>query len=333
MILHKKHYYYETMYLSRHLYEKEEIKASYLVSLLKKENLDESYFWRSEFYYSFGEEDTFQHILKVYYDFYHILNYNMHNWICSQEINEKTIITITKNLFHSKFNFDVFKYYLYYESKPLPSVIYRRMPKCIDIYSKNAKKVINAILKKDLENVCSYLVYCSRDKPIVLDEIVKYICPDNNIWCRYSNKFHILLSEIIYSLSEKKEKNNYLVESKIYNFDIIDFTDLSLSRIYKIHNESIGCFSLPRKTLKLTVDDIYRKWDVYCFNTPFWNNKFKKHNAELINNEVIFKSDEDEETFYSNYGYYIDEYPSRSNEKNCFDDIVTITYDEFMNKI
>lgn len=321
------------MHLSRHLYEREEIKASYLVSLLKKEKLHESYFWICELYYSFGEEETIQHIFKVYYDFYHILNYNMHHWIDSQKINEQTIITITKNLFYSEFNFDVFKYYLYYESEPLPSVVYRRMPKSIDFYSKRAKKVVNAILKKDLKNVCSYLVYCSRDKPIIVDEIVNYICPDNNIWCRYSNKFHILLSEIIYNLNEKKkEKNNYLIESEIYNFDVIDFMDLSLSRIYKIQSEMIGCFKLPRIELNLTTNDIYKNWDIYCFKTPFWNSKFKECNGNIYDNEIIFSSEKDEEDFYSKYGYYVDEYPCRSNENYCFTYIKKITYNEFINK-
>ena len=318
------------MNLSRHLYEKEEIKASYIVSLLKKQDIEEAYFWICELFYSFGEEETIQHILKTYYDFYYF--HNMLNWILSREITEQTILSITKNLFHLEYSKEVFKWRLFYESKPIPTVIYRRMPKKLDKYSKKAKKVINAVEKKDLKNVCSYLVYCSGDNPVILDEIVSHICPKQNIWSRYRDKFHILISEILYNQGDKKEKElNYLIEEKKYNFNFIDYSNLSLTRKYKIQHEHIGCFDLPRLRLELSIDDIYKKWPVYCFNTPFWNEKFKEYNGKLNDNEVVFETEEDEESFYEHYGFEVDEYPSRSNEENCFCDISEISYSDFIN--
>ena len=320
------------MNLSRHLYEKEEIKASYIVSLIKKEDVEEAYFWICELFYSFGKEETIQHILKTYYDFYYIKNHDMKEWILSHEINEKNLLTITKNMFRSEHCKEVFKWRLFYETKPVPTVIYRRMPKKLDKYSKKAKKVINAIEKRDLENVCSYLVYCTRDEPVMLDEIVNHICPKKEIWCRYTNKFHILLSEIVYSLRDKNETNkNYVIEEKKYNFDFIDFSDLSLTRKYKIQSDTIGCFELPRVNLGLSVDEIYKNWCLYCFNSPFWNEKFKEYNAKLIESEVVFETEEDEESFYEQYGFEIDEYPSRSNEENCFCEISKNTYNNFLN--
>ena len=320
------------MNLSRHLYEKQEIKASYIVSLLKKQDIEEAYFWICELFYSFGEEETIQHILKTYYDFYFVKNRNMLKWILSHEITEQTILSITKNLFKSEFSTEVFKWRLFYESKPIPTVIYRRMPKKLDKYSKKAKKVINAVEKKDLKNVCSYLVYCSGDNPVILDEIVSHIYPKQNIWSRYSNKFHIIISEIVYNQGDKKEKElNYLIEEKIYNFNFIDYSNLSLTRKYKIQHEHIGCFDLPRAKLGLSIDDIYRKWTVYSFNTPFWNERFKEYNGKLIDKEVVFETEEDEESFYEHYGFEVDEYPSRSNEENCFCDISKNSYSDFIN--
>lgn len=319
------------MNLSRHLYEKEEIKASYIVSLLKKENVNESYFWISELFYSFGCEETKKHILKVYYDFYYTENHNMKAWIESTITNEKTILTITKNLLKATYSMDVFKWRLFYESKPLPNVIYRRMPKKIEHYSKKAKRVINAIEKKDLENICGYLVYCSGNEPVVLDEIINHICPEHKVWCRYTNKFHIIISEIVYYIGDaKKEDINYLIEDKLYPFDKIDFSDLSLTRSYKIQHEYIGCFELPRVSLNICTDDIYRNWNVYCYNTPFWYTLFNKHDAKLLNNEVIFVNEANEETFYEHYGYAIDEFPSRLNDDNCFCNIKKINYNDFM---
>ena len=96
---------------------------------------------------------------------------------------------------------------------------------------------------------------------------------------------------------------------------------MSLTRKYKIQHEHIGCFELPRVNLGLSVHDIYKNWDVYCFNTPFWNEKFKEYNGKLIDGKVVFDTEENEESFYEHYGYEVDEYPSRSNEENCFCEI------------
>jgi len=310
------------MNLSRHLYEREEIKASYIVCLLNKTSLEEAYFWICELFYSFGENDTIKHVWKVYYDFYYIQNHNMKNWLETQPITEKILQTITKNLFKRKCDMSVFKARKYFETNPKPNVIYRRLPKLLDKYSKKSKKVIHAINKKDLKNVCCYLSYCRGDVPIVLDEIIGHIQPKQIVWCTHSDKFHILISEIVKHLVNVKDNNtNYFIEDKKYNYEFIDLSNLSLTRKYKIQNEYIGCFDLPRVKLNMSTDEIYRKWDVYCYNTPFWQKMFKHCNGVLKDGEVVFGNENDLEKFYELYGFEVDEYPSRSNDNNCFCDI------------
>jgi len=58
---------------TRYLYLKDEVLLSLLMSLLnKKENA--ALFWAFEIYYSGFEEELFQHLFKLYYDFYYTLN-------------------------------------------------------------------------------------------------------------------------------------------------------------------------------------------------------------------------------------------------------------------
>ena len=64
------------MYLSRHLYEKEEIKYSYILSILHKTSLDECFFWIMEYFFSFGEEETRKLIWEIYYDLWTISKKN-----------------------------------------------------------------------------------------------------------------------------------------------------------------------------------------------------------------------------------------------------------------
>ena len=246
----------------------------------------------------------------------------MKSWIETHSVNEKNLLTITKNLFKRKNDMSVFKAREYLETNPKPNVIYRRLPKRLDKYSKKAKKVIHAFEKKDLKNVCCYLSYCREDVPIILDEIVSHIQPKQIIWCTYTDKFHILLAEIVKLLVNVNDNNtNYFIEDKEYNYGFIDLSNLSLTRKYKIQNECIGSFKLPRVSLNLSTDEIYRKWDLYCFNTPFWNKMFTECNAIVKDGEVVFENEDDEEKFYEVYGFEVDEYPSRINDDNCFCDI------------
>ncbi len=56
--------------LTRYLYFLEEVKMSFMESLLTKNSLKECYFWISEIFYSGFIEESWQLIMKIYYDFY-----------------------------------------------------------------------------------------------------------------------------------------------------------------------------------------------------------------------------------------------------------------------
>ena len=60
--------------LTRFLYIYDEVCISLLTSLLKKQSLDECYFWTSELYLSGLEKECWEFIWFVYYDFYYIDN-------------------------------------------------------------------------------------------------------------------------------------------------------------------------------------------------------------------------------------------------------------------
>ena len=60
--------------LTRYLYFLEEVKISFLDALLKKKSLKECYFWISEIFYSGFIDESWQFIMKIYYDFYYLNN-------------------------------------------------------------------------------------------------------------------------------------------------------------------------------------------------------------------------------------------------------------------
>ena len=57
---------------SRYLYLKDEIKLTLLISILNKH--ESALFWAYELYFSGFEEELFEHLWKIYYDFYYTLN-------------------------------------------------------------------------------------------------------------------------------------------------------------------------------------------------------------------------------------------------------------------
>ena len=54
--------------LTRFLYSEDEVIFSFITSLLKKDNISESYYWAYELYYS--GTDIFSLFWKIYFDFY-----------------------------------------------------------------------------------------------------------------------------------------------------------------------------------------------------------------------------------------------------------------------
>ena len=347
------------MRLSRLLYEEQEIKYSLLISLLYRTSLDEVYFWTSEFYFSYGYNDTTRIIWEIYYDFYFCENHNMRDWIImlfNTEKEYRNVLSVIRNLFYLEWNVGVFKLRNFYKTKPKPNVIYRRLPKKLSNYTKQAGKVISSLEKKDLPNVCAYLHYCGNEtkiggsivKPLNnsssakwesmkhYTQIIQHITSKDEVVWHNVSLVHIVLGEIVYNycMIEKLETHeNYKIQNITNNFNKfinINNKNLSLSRFYKIKFEYIGCFELPRVTMELNKQIIYKNWELYCFNTKYWNEKFRKYNAIIKDSYVVFKTEKDEEDFYRNYGYEIDEYPSKSNDDYCFCNILPFTIMELI---
>ena len=98
------------VYLTRYLYKLNDVKNSLLISLLEKKNIKKVYFWLSEYYYSGFYKETWNYIMKIYYDFYSYDNYRLNKiiikkykeWLRDNNFNH--FLKIIKNIFYKKFN-------------------------------------------------------------------------------------------------------------------------------------------------------------------------------------------------------------------------------------
>lgn len=48
-------------------------------------------------------------------------------------------------------------------------------------------------------------------------------------------------------------------------------------------------------------------WLDYCIQTPIWKDRIQKGNGRIVENRVVFETDEDLETFYEKWGFEPDE--------------------------
>ena len=59
-----------TIIFTRYLYNADEVLLTFLECLLIAKNLEECYFWIYEYYISGFEQESWDFLWKIYYDFY-----------------------------------------------------------------------------------------------------------------------------------------------------------------------------------------------------------------------------------------------------------------------
>ena len=93
-------------YLTRYLYIHDEVKYSLLLSLLDKNDVNISLFWGYELYFSGFQEELFQLLFSIYFDFYSLSNPKFYNNVLlkyylewSSTKNHEYVGVLIKNMF------------------------------------------------------------------------------------------------------------------------------------------------------------------------------------------------------------------------------------------
>ena len=101
---------------TRYLYVKDEVKLSLITSLLDKK--EKALFWAYELYYSGFEIELFNHLWKIYFDFYYTLNPSFYDYFVKKQKEwkkmtkgpekDKIIKMIVSDLMMRPYNLDIF---------------------------------------------------------------------------------------------------------------------------------------------------------------------------------------------------------------------------------
>lgn len=283
--------------LTRYLYFLEEVKLSFIDSLLKKNGLKESYFWISEIFYSGFIEECWQFIIKIYYDFYYL--------------NNRIIETKIKNKYKKKNNINSILSIVtaLYQSDSDPYVFICRTNNKGRKTKDVSKTLINKLKKNECQAVYYYIdimIKIDFNKCIeILEKFKGETFQDNEI---YKDKTHQLFAfsckkYINKSITIKFIKKNKEFVKKINTSVNSVYKTLNERRIYNI-SENIGCFKLFDKEDFDKKENFCYNWEYYANFSPIWK---KRLDVVFKKKKPIFKNIDSRDEFYNKYNYEPDE--------------------------
>jgi len=339
---------------TRYLYVKDEVKLSLITSLLDKK--EKAIFWAYELYYSGFEIELFNHLWKIYFDFYYTLNPAFYDYFVKKQkewkkmsagpSKDKIISMIISDLLMRPYNLDTF--------------LLRQIVINFDVgFDELAHIVIDHIefinmsqlklwfISKNYLKIAEFVLHKCKEQYLgeLLDFVVDYFkekIPTKNITQHKINKNlltvktekrHMILAYIMLQFTIVEEvkmgKKLYVIveESDVFQFETVYSDYKSSFYPYKIlpvvylhgidEDNYLSLFKLQRNSINLN-NAYFRHWEYYAAYSPVWYARIKKHKG-TINHElksIEFPNDDFFEEFYDSYNYETDEQKPETTNKS-----------------
>lgn len=336
----------DSFILTRLLYVKDEVVISLRMSILQKKKED-SLFWAYELYYSGFEEELFQIIWTIYFDFFATLNPLFESYILkkenewnSEEKSDTIIGLLIENLLIRSFNTDIFMLSHTQENneKSNENITEKNVIEWITStstsISNNYQQIAQYIFTKNIEETEPMIrtVFKKINAEIKIKKLNKFSNPD--IMKKQ------LLSRIVgyYSQSNhSKGKQFYLKieESKIEPFKLKELCSIKPYRFLTQYctkgTNDHGYLSLFASTLiRNQLQDIktayHNDWLYYASFSPIWLHRIQQYNGIRDNEkkQIVFPNEDREEEFYNRWNYEPDEQPRELKQKTIPEINITI---------
>jgi hypothetical protein len=334
---------------TRYLYLKDEVQLSLLVALLnKKDNV--ALHWAYELYYSGFEEEVFQHLWKIYYDFYYTLNPSFQDYFVKKykewgkattQDRERIVALIVGDLLIRPHNLDVFmlRQAVKYTKEEFSEV--ESFEELLE--NRDYLRIANRIMESSnsLQIVKESIAYFSK-KGLKIEEdkmvkrwkkYAKYLGMDESvqilafIMCHFSQLDCIQMGKKLYICVEKEDIVVYetIFKNKATNYRA--YKILPIAYICAIDEDNyLSLFQLERNKILMDDPDGLRKiywynWEYYASFSPVWFDRIQKCKGKHNHETKRIEFPEDEETdwpeeFYSHFGYEPDEQKREIQEKS-----------------
>lgn len=336
---------------TRYLYEKEEVKLSLILCILNKK--EEAIFWAYELYYSGFKTELINLFWTMYYDFYYTSNPSFEKYLLKKlntnlnfEANcENGVAMIVNNFMIRPHSIDIFmlKQIVNMCEFETNDTVLESILQSED-YMILASLILSEIKDKCLLDILSQVIQYFIKKGLNLDSkkiIAEYKKIIKNEYHSNNNKRVILLARIIHYFALTKNvkmgKNIYvhiepedvIIYENIYaDLRSNDLTPilsaykiLPLATIYYIDQHNyLSLFHLKRE--KNNINIVYRdKWLYHASFSPLWKERIVKHKGiidektQRVTFEEKENSDDNEQAFYSEFGYEPDEQKIETQNK------------------
>ena len=301
--------------LTRFLYPADEVKYSLITALLKKEDIDECYYWAYELYYSQLECELFELFMRIHWDFYAERNPKLERYIIKKmkkwenDKDMKHIAYIVKNLFMANPTPTVFLMRQYVAAFGYPSHICTgknigpQIPESIINFGAEYKNLCSAIDYGRMANIAYHINrLVKRDgSDIVHAVIIDYFETEfggiieggrEKISYCWRNRFvlddvHFLMALVVHLMTEE----NYINIRPLFGVPRQEYIDemmeIEMQKIEKIYttlcykrkwptNKIIGSFELARDGLFDFMNDNWLHWEYYASGVPLWSQRIQE---------------------------------------------------------
>ena len=338
---------------TRYLYVKDEVKLALITSLLDKK--EKALFWAYELYYSGFELELFNHLWKIYFDFYYTLNPSFYDYFVKKQKEwrkmskgyekDKIINMIVSDLMMRPYNLDIFLLRQLatnfdIELDEPPHVVFDHI-EFINISQVNAWFV-----NKNYMNIAEFVLHKCKEQ--YLYELLNFVSTyfkalnckkmiehkiNKNLHTVKTEKRHMILAYImlqftlmdelkmgkkLYVIVEEKDIIPFETIYSDYNTSFYPYKILPIVYLHGIDEDNyLSLFKLQRNSVNLH-DAYFRHWEYYAAYSPVWYDRIKKYKG-IINHElkkIDFPNDNFFEDFYDSYNYETDEQKSDTTNKS-----------------
>ena len=337
--------------LTRYLYIYDETVYSFITQLLLRKNIENCYYLMSEIYET-DPEKMFPLLWKIYFDFYaefypslETCLSNKHR-IWKENNSIRPVLFVVKNMFRLKASSTVFHLRQFVENGGKCLCLYRLQEKKLlkrdwVKYPKLLCRLFVALERGHIQNAGCYIYklletltseelyfhfieYFGKFVHLKNSSVIKKKW-DKRMWC---NDKHMLLAfvvgmntsaeNIISKLIFKQPcEEEYMFVEKISCVDsILPYRVLQKKRRHVIVPE-IGAFQLAQEKLNNCFMTIRDNWEYYAIRSDIWKQRFQKFGGYVEGNTVVFMTQENEDKFYTYFGYELDEQALWVQKSGC----------------
>jgi len=305
--------------LTRYLYIKDEVKIALVLCLLEKQR-EQSLFWAYELYYSGFREELFEFLWIIYFDFFALLNPSFEAYFLKKEKEWKQtsdailVAVIVENLLIRPFNSNVF-------------IVRHSIP---DVKSELSKSCLSCHLN-DYRPIAEFINETKEPLEQIYDKIISQFKLEDSQKEKKSKNFksiiknkqsmsrQILLSRaMILSTNKTKGRNLYIhVEpSEIVVYETCEDPEIKpyrmLNKVCLFGTNDLNhlhLFPLARSLVTDLKELYHNNWLFYASFSPIWLSRIQQYDGycDYKEQKVIFKNEDQEESFYNKYNYEPDE--------------------------